>query len=198
MKFSFSSGLSRSQQNIFLMAFMVFLCLAVFWAFIYDPAKKKVDSLKGELGVIQAEIDKIESISGGEKSLDEAYKKLYSRYAALEDELTKEAGSVLSILSSEADRMDIEVLMIKPEKARPSKIPVKIEERSLVEMPISMNLRCDYITFGEYLRLLSENMTSLVRINKIGMSKSIEHEGAVDIWLNITLYMLRQERGPDG
>ncbi|MEE8359342.1 MAG: hypothetical protein V3S04_00280, partial [Candidatus Omnitrophota bacterium] len=140
---------------------------------------------------VQAEIDKIEKISGGEKNLDEAYKKLYSRYADLEERLTKETGSVLSILSIEADRMNIEVLMIKPEKAKPSKIPIKVKDKSVIEMSIAMNLRCDYITFGEYLRVLPEKLCSLVKINKISMADSIEKEGSVDIWLNITLYMLK-------
>ncbi len=191
MKLSFSSRLSKSQQNIFLMAFAVILCLAVFWAFIYNPAKKKVKILKDELVVMQAEIDKIEKISSGEKGLDEAYKKLYNRYTDLEERLTREAGSVLSTLSSEADRMNIEVLMIKPEKAKPSKIPVKVKDKSIIEMSIAINLRCDYITFGEYLRVLPEKMGSLVKINKISMTSSIEKEGSVDIWLNITLYMLK-------
>jgi len=191
MKFSLSGALSKSQQNIFLMALVVFLCLAVFWVFIYNPAKRKVDNLKSELAVMQSEIDKIEKISGGGKGLDEAYKKFYSRYTDLEDRLTKEAGSVLSAFSMEADRMNIEILLIRPEKAKPSRIPVKVKERSIVEMPISMNLRCDYITFGEYLRVLSEKIDSIVKINKIGISQSREEKRFVDIWLNITLYMLK-------
>lgn len=191
MKLSFSRGFSKSQQNIFFMALLVLLCLAVFWAFIYAPAKKKVNILKRELAVMQAEIDKIEKISGGEKSLDEAYKKLYNRYSGLEDKLTREAGSVLSALSSEADRMNIEVLIIKPEKARPSKIPAKVKDKTVFEMPISMNLRCDYITFGEYIRVLPEKVDSLVKINKISMDSSVEKKGSVDIWLSITLYRLK-------
>jgi Tfp pilus assembly protein PilO len=173
------------------MAFFILLCIAVFWAFIYSPARTKVVRLKGELAAIQSEIDKIERVSGGEKNLDKAYEKLYKQFTDLEEKLVKEAGAVLSALSSEADRMNIEVLVIKPEKVKPSKLPVKVQGRSVIEMPISINLRCDYITFGEYINVLSEKLNAVVNVDRLNMSHSREEDGSLDIWLNIILYMLK-------
>ena len=191
MKLDFNIGLSRSQRKIATMAFFVVLCIAVFWVFIYNPARIKVGRLKGEFTSIQSEIDKIERISGGEKNLDKAYEKLYKQFTDLEEKLVKEAGAVLSALSSEADRMNIEVLIIKPEKAKPSKLPVEVQGRSAIEMPISINLRCDYITFGEYIKVLSEKLNAVMNVERLAMSHSREEDGSLDIWLNIILYMLR-------
>lgn len=181
----------RLQKQIFLMAFIVVASVAVLWVFIYNPAKNEMRRLRTELSVFQTEVNKIKRVAGGEKNLDISYKKFYKKYVNLEERLPTDERSALSALSSEANKMKIEVLLIKPEKARKCSLPIDIKEREVKEMPISMNIRCGYMKLGEYLNILREKLPMLMSVDRVDIARSKEKDAAyLDIWLKLTLYML--------
>lgn len=193
MELGIGIKLDKTQKIIFLMALIVVVCITVFWLFIYNPAKAKMRRLKEEFNVIQSEIERIERVSGGEKNLDIAYEKFYKRFLSLEERIPTDERSTLSLLSTEADRMDIEVSVIKPGKAKKGDLSISIDGRSLSEMPISMDIKCDYVTLGEYLNVLREELPTLISVDKVSINRAGARDASnLNIGLNVILYMLTE------
>jgi len=194
MKLNIKIELNRTQKIIFLMAFIVAISISVLWLFIYIPAQNEMREVKEGLSFLKSEIVRIERVAGGEKNLDIAYERFYKRYKDLEERIPTEERSTLSMLSTQADKMGIDVLGIKPGKARKSKIPIEIKGMAVSEMPISMNIRCDYIGLGEYLNVLRKELPTLITVNNISIDRPAKRD-AVDlsVLLNITLFLLVEE-----
>lgn len=182
--------LNRSQKIIFFMAFMVITGFFVVWFIIYSPAKGRMKMLKEELTAVESEVNRIQRVSGGE-NLDIAYKRLYKTFTELTKMIPKEERTTLSVLSSEANRVNIEVLAIKLIRAKISDLPVSVKSGTVLEMPISMNIRCDYITLGEYLDAIRNKMPTLISIDSVSMKKARgKKEAVLDVSIEMTLFML--------
>lgn len=183
--------LTKSQKNIFIMGFGVGIFILLFWLIVYYPAENKMKRLKQNFAAIRKEIKKIEMVSGGEGTLDKAYEKFYKRVAELEEKYAVNPGAVISILSSEADKMDVEVLGVKPEGVRRSGLVSDISGKVLSEVPISMNIRCGYIKLGEYLDMIETREDVFLSVDRIDVRRSrTDDEKVLDIVIDLTLYML--------
>ncbi|MBL7069566.1 MAG: type 4a pilus biogenesis protein PilO [Candidatus Omnitrophica bacterium] len=184
--------LNKNQKIIFLMAFIVIVGIIVLWIFIYNPARNKMKRLKEELAFIESEIKKIEMISGGTEKLDIAYEKFYKKFAELERLIPVEEKTTLSELSSTANEMNIEVLSTKPGKIRPAKLSIEMGKKRIMAMPISMNIRCNYVNLGEYLNTLRNELPTLISVDDVNII-SPKREGAtqLNVALTVTLYMLK-------
>jgi len=193
MKLNLSPNLNKAQRNIIVMALAVFACLILFWILIYNPAKHRVLSLEKEYKAIEAEIETIEKVAGGSANLDQAYEKFYIRLKELRKMLEDDPSATVSELSGSADKMRIEVLAIKPEKAQKGQCPVQVKGMRFECLPIAVNIRCDYVTCGEYISAIQNQFEHLLTVSSISMSELGKGEGKLDIWLKLTLYMLRRE-----
>jgi hypothetical protein len=191
MNMKLSLNLDKTQKTIMLAALAVIACVFIFWLAVYNPARDKMRRLENEFTSVKAEIEKIEKASGGEENIDLAYEKLYKKFVALEERVSGEKTDILSALSSEADAMGIEVLAVRPEKTRDSRISMNIEGRSLSETPVLMNIRCDFKRLGMYLEFIKERINGLVNMESIDIKRARE-DGQLDIWLNINVYFLQR------
>ena len=145
MEIKIDVKVNKSQRQILLMALAAVLIILAFWVFVYNPASNKMGKLKTQLASVQSEIDMIEKVSGRKEGLDITYKEFHERLARLEKKIPADEKSTLNILSRKANKMDIEVLVLRPEKPQKSTLIPEIQDRSVLEMPISMNIRCDLV-----------------------------------------------------
>lgn len=185
-------NIKKHEVVIIAMAGTVILFIIIFWLVIYGPAKKRMNDLKNQFNAVEAEIKKIEAVAEGGKSLDTAYAEFYRRLTALDAKIPREEKATLGDLSAQADKMNIEISSIRPEKIRESGLAVKVEGKTVKAMPISMHITCGYITLGEYLRALKETLPALINVDLVGINGPVREGGRLDIKLNITLYLLAE------
>lgn len=186
-------SLKKPQNIIIMMIAVVLLVIMFFWLFIYNPARHKMGELKGEFAAIQSEIKEIEMISGGAKNLDVVYEKLYKKFKDLEGMISADEKTILSILSSEANNMEVDVVSVKPGPLKKSKISQVADNRTVSEMPISMDLKCDYITLGEYIDRISK-VPALLNVARFSCKPSGGAEDAttLNVRLELVLYILAE------
>ena len=162
MKFDFDLKAKGPHKKIVFLGVAITVFIAVFLLSVYMPARRKMGRLRDEYIAIKGQIDEIQKVAGGGEELDVTYKKLYKSYNKINRKLMSEAGFTLSALSTEADKMGIDVLAITPEEAAGSNLPVKIEGHTILRMPISMNIRCNYVKLGEYIGLITDELDCII------------------------------------
>lgn len=185
-------NIKRHEAAIITMAAIVILFIIIFWLSVYSPAKKRMNDLKNQFNTLESEMKKIEAMAEGGKSLDTAYTEFYRRLTALDAKIPREERTTLGDLSAQADKMNIEVSSIRPERVKESGLPVKIEARDVKAMPISMHIICDYITLGEYLNALRDTLPALISVDLLTINGPPSKGGRLDITLNLTLYLLTE------
>lgn len=179
------------QKKILLLWGIVLGAILVFWLFIYYPKNKQLKDLRDELDKVQTEINKYQKISEDRGTFDI----IASRYKELEQKLPMQEEPILRDLAKEAVEKEIEVLSIKPYQAIDSKLPIKVEGYQCKELTITMELVTSYKKLGEYLGVLQNQFTSIVRLDKLDVEKESEKDGesVLLVVMELTLFMLIPE-----
>lgn len=185
--------LSKAQKVIFLMVFAVAAAVFVFWTFIYSPATSNMKRLEDEYKGVEFEIKKIEDIIQKENGLESAYKKFYERKAYLDKIIPAEYRSALSALSSEAGKLGIEVVSVKPDKIKMSDLGMTIDGKPLSEIAIEINMKCGYEALGEYLNILREKLPALLTVDSVSMGLISRDTPYLNTALKITLYIVERQ-----
>jgi len=192
LKLKLKIELNKTQKLIFLMAFIIFIVIFILWLFVYSPTRAKANVLKEELDAIRLDIRDITRIAGGQKNMDVAYKKFHEKLKELNRIIPTEEKSALSLLSKIADEMGIKILIMRPGGAAESQIDLEIKGKLIVEMPMSLELKCDYKTLGEYLNRIRTELPVLVVVNEVKMSRLAEGGNTyLKANLNLRLFMLK-------
>ncbi|MFH1848075.1 MAG: type 4a pilus biogenesis protein PilO [Candidatus Omnitrophota bacterium] len=170
--------------------------ILVIWIFFYFPARKKVQDFKQELQVITEEIRAIESIDGiHHRSVAEMLDYLQEKYDSIFRRLPSQEEDALTILSSLAKDMDLEVVSIRPNKRKISANNQKDtsygDDLSCFEVPIFLVMKGQYRAIGEYLeQLRSGDLPILIRVNTLDIRKDARNDSVLRADLNIVLYLL--------
>lgn len=184
--------LSRKQQKIIGIAIAVIAFIFLFWFFVYVPQSRQLSSKKSKLKEVESQIAQINQIIQG-RDLTIVVADLNQQLKKATDKLPFRQEVVINYLSENARNLKIEVknINLSEKNVQESQIAgYKIEE-----LPVTMNLSCDFRSLGEYLNILRDNQFLLTRVRQLDIEGSGEGKARLNIGLQISIYLAKEITG---
>ena len=187
--------LALNQKNIAIMAATVLVTFLIFFFVIYSPKSRSVRNLKNQYDSLDKDIREIEGLSSG-KTLDEALAMFDKESKELDAKFPSNEETTIKLLTSYASKAGIDITSLSPESIKTSNIQGNIPGYSLMELSITMDLKGDYKSIGEYLNMLEKEFPTYVKINSISMAKEKSGDKTspeLRSHIALTMYMLYGE-----
>ena len=178
---------SQEQKKIIYITSVVLGFLFLAWIFIYLPQSRRLISIQKKLIATEDEISQINKITQG-KTLEEAVKSLNLELNQAIANLPSRQEDVIGILSDEARKLKIDVRVMDPAD-NPQATTANVAGFTITELPIVMQLVCDYRTIGEYLNILDQKLPLLIKIRQLNISGGEAGNSNLDINLEISVYL---------
>jgi Tfp pilus assembly protein PilO len=190
--------ITKKQQKLLMMMGIIIIGIIVFIIFMYLPLRRKWGSLQNELNNMEVEIGKIKSSVAEEKSLEDSIVVMRNELAAIYKKFPDKEEITLRELSSLATKLGIEIVAMKPQKKNIVKElageKINIKGCVVQDMPITMYLRTDYKTLGEFFKSLKTDFPVFVKIGGVKMVRiGDKMPGLLDISLDLDTYFLCPE-----
>jgi hypothetical protein len=183
-------NLTKAQRNIFILSITIVIFLLCFWVFVYLPQKNKLSSIKKEITYIETQIAQINKMTGG-RDLTEVATGYNTQLRDISAVFSFSEEELIDNLSKEAKNLNIEINSIKPleKKAIEEKTHLKIEE-----LPVNMQLSCEFRDLANYLKILKDNFHMLVKVRKIDIMGAGEGKDVLKVNLQISAYLSKGSR----
>jgi len=184
-------ALTKEQQKIIYISFIVFVFFICFWVFIHGPQSRKLAVLKADLTRTESQITEISRLASG-GDLAEAVKALKMSLDNAVGQLPSQDEVVIKNLLAGAKKLRIEVSNVSP--AGIKSIEGGVSGFSISEFPISMRLSCDYRTLGEYLHMLRNNFPVLIKLRQLDIRGRGEGQMNLEINLQLSAYLASEKK----
>ena len=191
IKFKLPDHLTKEQQKIIYISFVVFVFFICFWVFIHGPQSRKLNRLKADLARTEIQIAEISRLASG-GDLAEAVRSLKMSLDNAMGQLPSQDEVVIKNLLEGAKKLRIEVNNVSPAGVRP--IEGGAFGFSISELPISLRLSCDYRTLGEYLHSLRNDFPVLVKLRQLDIRGRGEGQMNLEINLQVSAYLASQKK----
>lgn len=182
--------LTKEQKRIIVVSLIALFFLIFIWIFIYLPQSRKVVSMRKELVSAEAKIAEIISIAEG-KDLAEVVRDFRAELSDLKKQLPNRDEVIIDVLTTTARDLNIEVKDISFSDKQI--LEQKIAGFEIEEVPIQMQLVCEYRNLGQYLNLLRVNSPILIRVRKLSIHGQEGVPNLADISLEVTAYLSREK-----
>lgn len=181
--------LTKEQKKLIYIASIAALLLLIFWIFIYLPQARRLSLIKKRLMDVEKEIEQVDRITGG-RELKEVMQGFNSRLNEIFSKMPPRFDDVVDDLSEEARKLGIEVKDINflSKKVLKDKVP----GYELEELPMVMNLVCEYNALGDYLNLLRTRFPVVVKIGQLDIKGAGAGNPKLDAALRISAYLARE------
>ena len=179
------ANLTKAQKNIFILSIVIIIFLLCFWVFIYLPQKNKLASIKKEIADIDAQIAQINRMSGG-RDLTEVATSYNAQLRDVSSVFSFSEGELIDNLSKEAKKLNIEINSIKPLERQAIK---EKENLDIEELPVNMQLSCEFRDLANYLKVLRDSFPILVKVKKIDIQGAGEGKDILNVNLQISAYL---------
>ncbi|MFH1354973.1 MAG: hypothetical protein ABIH19_02360 [Candidatus Omnitrophota bacterium] len=181
--------ITKEQKKILYIAAGIFVFLVCFWVFVYAPQSRKLALVKAELKSVETQIKEINALIQG-RELAEAAEDFNRQFAKVSNFLVSQDQDVISYLSEQARESKIEVSNITPGGRKP--LNRQVVGYDIEELPISMNLFCEYKQLGEFLDLLRRSYLVLVSLRELNIKGRGEGRYFLDVGLKLSAYLAKQ------
>ena len=178
--------LTKEQKRIIYLGAIILVAIILFWLIIYAPQSRRLRAIKNQLNDAEARIAEITQIAEGE-DLSVVVRKYNEQLIGLQNKFPSSEEAVINFLSENARRLKIDVKNIT--MAANILLKDKIPGYEVEELPISMNLSCDYRSLGEYLSILRNDASILARIRQLGIRGEGEGRPVLNVTLQISVYL---------
>jgi hypothetical protein len=191
MKFEFEkifpalNKLTKAQKKIIEISSLALLALAVFWFLVYLPQSRKLATLKQQLSSIEGEIAAIQIIAK-DRELGTVVKDLKTELGQLNRKFAPDDQAVVYQLSESAKKAGIEVKNIDPQDKSSAGTAAGL---NIEELPVALELSCDYRALGEYLDFLQDEFVYLAKIKDVSMSGHGRGNPRLDVTVHISVYL---------
>jgi len=177
--------MTKEQKKIIYISLIAFIFLISFWVFVYRPQSRKLISIKKELAKAESQIEEITKLVN-EEDLAQNFREYESRFNDLVSCLPSGEEDVIDNLSKTARGLKIEVRKLIPSQRilLDNGLSYKIEE-----LPISMNLVCEFNVLGEFLNILKNDFPVLIKLRQIEIKSGKDHDFNLDVSLEISAYL---------
>jgi len=159
--------LTQEQKKIIAGGIIALITLALFIVFIYGPQSRKFAEAKRSLEDVEAQIDEIMNITKG-RELPEVARDLRAEFTRLKEKFAAEEDDIVYQLAESAKKAGIEVKNIDPAESRP--LGISVAGYAVAELPITIEMSCDYRALGEYLDMLSNKFKYLIRVKDLSVN----------------------------
>jgi Tfp pilus assembly protein PilO len=185
---------NTKQSKIFLEAFVIISIIAAVFVFMYWPQKRKADTLHDTIARLSKETIEIKSTADEGQSLQEVMSFLEKQLGYLEQRFPPREEHIIKDISRLANEFGIEIVSISPKEKKAVEGFQKIEGNVCFELPITLNINCDFKALIDYLQELSVNSTPLITINQVSIARAtgIGRSG-LQINLDLSAYLLTKE-----
>ncbi len=188
---------TEGQRKILAIAGIVLLAFVVFIWLIYIPQRNRFENLKRELRAMEAEIAEIKKSAyvTDDESMVKSLDALLRKFKVLHARFPSKEEAILRDLPVYAERCGIEIKSMQPQKKRSvtdiNGRAVSIPGYAIEEMQIAITAMGRYKAFGEYVRLLKEEFSAVIKISKVQMTQGpAGAERTLGITMGITAYLL--------
>jgi len=181
--------LTKAQKSIILLSILLAVFLLCIWFFVYLPQQKKLSSIEKELSSIDMQIAQINEMAGG-GDLTEALSNFNKQVKDMSAIFSSTDEEVIGNLSKEAKKLKIEIESIKPlakQSIENPSLPLEIEE-----LPIAMQLSCEFKDLANYLKILREEFSALIKVKKLEIKGGGEGKDLLSVNLEISAFLSRQ------
>lgn len=179
--------LSREQKKIIYITGVILLSFLLFWSFIYQPQSRRLKEIKQQLKVAEEEITRIRKLAQG-RTMEEAVKDLNLRLNQAAAELPSKEKAVIEALSNEAKKLKIAVPVIDPADEL-KLLAGSIPGVDLEELPVSLQLICEYKALGEYLDILRNKFPYLIKIRQFVIQGGPEGNISLNVNMEISAFL---------
>lgn len=182
--------LSKEQKKIICITAITAIALVFLWSFVYAPQLKRLNSIKEQLKDTDSAIAEVMRFTHG-RELSMAIKDLNEQLEEITGILPHTEEGVINNLSESARKSKVEIknLSFGLKEASEKKIP----GYDIEELPISMNLVCEYKSLGEYLNDLRRKIPVLVEIKQLNIKGNGEGRVNLDVFLQISAYLSKEK-----
>jgi len=181
--------LTKQQIKIIIASAVGVFCLLLFWVVFYLPYSNSVKKVKKELLVVSAEIKEIQGLAEG-RDFTQVVKDFNINLNKLRKYLPAQDDTVVQALAGKARELRIDVGSLTLSSKR--LLEDKIAGFSVEEVPIDMELTCNFITLGKYLAALSDNFPVLIKINALSVISKGEGRTKLKINLNVSGFLAKE------
>lgn len=182
--------LTQEQKKIIYLGIIILFSLFFFWFFIYAPQGKKLALIKNSLRQADTQIAQIHSIIAG-RDLAQAVIELKTSLNESTGKLPSDEEGIIDSLSKNARKLNIEIKNIVPSGKR--SLADKIPGYAIAELPISLNLVCEFKALGEYLHILSHKLPVLIHLRQLDIKGKGEGRTDLDIALSVLAYLSKEK-----
>lgn len=180
--------ITKEQKKIVIVSGIGFVCLIVFWTFIYLPSRREVASLRKRTLSVESQIAAIKKVPQG-KELTDVVKDLKIKLDQSKSYLPESDEAVRNDLSREADKLGITIkdISLLAEKS----IEKPIAGFQIQELRISIKLVSDLRNFTEFLNVLRNKFPYLVKVEEIIIKNTKPQDLDIDISIEILAYHIK-------
>lgn len=189
--------ITKRQQKIFTVIFVITAVFLIFITFIYLPLRRELTILKKEYEKIESETKEARIIAGEGRSLDEAIGALKTGIDSMNNQFPSKEEGILRALSGRAESFKIKVTNMSPEKKRIVQeiggAPVNIRDCVVQEMALTMNLKTNFMIFGRFARSLKEDFPVWIKVDSVRMERASgdkEKHPLLDIEVKLRAYLI--------
>ncbi|MFC1674542.1 hypothetical protein ACFL1K_01415 [Candidatus Omnitrophota bacterium] len=178
--------ITKEQKKIIYISVTVVAFLIIFWVVVYTPQNRRLLLIKNELQSAEAEISEIDAIMRG-KELPETLKDLSIEFNRISQTLLSEDEDVISYLSEEARKLNINVRGITPSAKQ--KLDSQVAGYTVYELPVSMKLVCEFSDLGKYLEMLRNDFPVLIRVRQLELEGKGKGHPRLEALLDLSAYL---------
>ncbi len=177
---------SAQQKKIIYITLIISFFFFLFWFFVYAPQNRRLNLAKQQLKETEAQITEIMRITKGRKLsyAIRGLKEQFQRMAMMLPSTEQEAAIQVSE-GARSQKIEIKNLAFAPK--RPGK--AKIAKYEIEELPISMNLACEFRVLGGYLSNLRNSSTLLTKVRELNIKSNGEGRPGLEVNLQISVYL---------
>jgi len=168
--------LSSSQKKIIIQAGIFILALSLAWFFLYSPSRKNLNEAKQDFSAVEQEIQEIESLVDGSVPIAESLSMLKEKYQELDSKFPDKEEETLRMLSDFAQKMNIDIVSIKPQRKRTvwrkeEEEAVQVDGKICQCVTVSIDVRCFYQDLVKYIEMLKKDLPAFMVVESVRLLK---------------------------
>lgn len=191
---NFKIAITENQKKIIIISCAGSLVFLLLWIFLYLPAAREIRKLKGELALVQQQINVIESFLSGSQNRDQALRLLKEKQQYLSYRFPQKEEESLKLIPEFARQNKIEVISLRPgaktEFQDKSGKQLVIDGQKAYYLPITMEMNGFYKDLARYLLELKNNLPAFASVINLNVKKIDQSSGRVRASVGFNLYLL--------
>ena len=180
--------ITKEQAKIIILTLVLFILIIGFIFFIYSPQRLKLDSIKNNLTIAEAQIFQFNKLTQGE-DLSKVVQDLNQGIKGIAASLPKSDENIIRYLSEATQDLGIEIQNLVPSEGEVLENPVA--GYYIKKQKITMNILCDFKKLGKYLYIIRDEIPLMINVDGLMIEGQGEGEQELKIQLKFSAFLVR-------